>query len=671
MWNNNNKIFPARGFSTPPLARKPRPAMPMSERKRSSPANESDPFHVIHKVPAGDSPYVRAKHVQLIDKDPSKAISLFWSAINAGDRVDSALKDMAIVMKQLDRSDEAIEAIKSFRHLCPYDSQESLDNVLVELYKRSGRVEEEIEMLQLKLKHIEEGTAFGGRRAKTARSQGKKVQITVEQEISRILGNLAWAYLQQKNYSSAEEHYRPMDESYAKSYERALQMLTELAPQVQVSFTLPVNRNSKEVNSFAGGGQYSGSAFMGCRMKENWVGSAGTEATPVSKSTYSSPTPTPTRKNLNVPFTQPKRCSWGFSNGQQRREIWGENSVRSASRKLSFEPYTTTENVQAQPIQDVNGDLLASPTPVNGDWRRSCRDLAKLKDESVINFTSQPRIMSVDQRRFDSYARIKDETATEYDSQRVVNPSWRRDFCEDRETKKFAMRDSNLSLQVAVEPPMVVDPVRTLEPSIYGEKDQSSGTSVSGCEKTLTTCGEECFRKSSPGISDDLHQPTTENPKSDHDNCKKSWADMVEEEEQELLSGINLMEYNDGWNSEDEFNDENLDSNLIGQSPYPQSQIKSLSCKFESFDLKDESSGVSVSSRNLAARRSLCFDQQQKPESKDYFCSSPLPKKALNFEGCISVQENGRDSISRGNKKMIRRNRLQVFQDITPLPESP
>lgn len=73
--------------------------------------------------------------LQLIDKDPTKAVSLFWAAINAGDRVDSALKDMAVVMKQLDRSDEAIEAIKSFRHLCPYDSQESIDNVLIELYK--------------------------------------------------------------------------------------------------------------------------------------------------------------------------------------------------------------------------------------------------------------------------------------------------------------------------------------------------------------------------------------------------------------------------------------------------------------------------------------------------------------------------------------------------------
>lgn len=42
---------------------------------------------------------------------------------------------MAVVMKQLDRSDEAIEAIKSFRHLSPADSQEALDNILLELYK--------------------------------------------------------------------------------------------------------------------------------------------------------------------------------------------------------------------------------------------------------------------------------------------------------------------------------------------------------------------------------------------------------------------------------------------------------------------------------------------------------------------------------------------------------
>lgn len=72
---------------------------------------------------------------QLVEKDPEAAIVLFWKAINAGDKVDSALKDMAVVMKQLDRTEEAIEAIKSFRGLCSKHSQESLDNVLLDLYK--------------------------------------------------------------------------------------------------------------------------------------------------------------------------------------------------------------------------------------------------------------------------------------------------------------------------------------------------------------------------------------------------------------------------------------------------------------------------------------------------------------------------------------------------------
>lgn len=72
---------------------------------------------------------------QLVDKDPEAAIVLFWQAINTRDRVDSALKDMAVVLKQLDRSEEAIEAIKSFRAFCSKHAQESLDNVLIDLYK--------------------------------------------------------------------------------------------------------------------------------------------------------------------------------------------------------------------------------------------------------------------------------------------------------------------------------------------------------------------------------------------------------------------------------------------------------------------------------------------------------------------------------------------------------
>ncbi|XP_033515508.1 protein SULFUR DEFICIENCY-INDUCED 1-like isoform X2 [Nicotiana tomentosiformis] len=92
-------------------------------------------FHVVHKVPSGDGPYVRAKHAQLVEKEPETAIVWFWKAINGGDRVDSALKDMCVVMKQLHRTEEAIEAIYSFRSLCSQQAQESLDNVLLDLLK--------------------------------------------------------------------------------------------------------------------------------------------------------------------------------------------------------------------------------------------------------------------------------------------------------------------------------------------------------------------------------------------------------------------------------------------------------------------------------------------------------------------------------------------------------
>ncbi len=70
---------------------------------------------------------------QLVDKDPETAIVWFWKAINSRDKVDSALKDMAVVMKQQDRAEEAIEAIRSFRHLCSRQAQESLDNLLIDL----------------------------------------------------------------------------------------------------------------------------------------------------------------------------------------------------------------------------------------------------------------------------------------------------------------------------------------------------------------------------------------------------------------------------------------------------------------------------------------------------------------------------------------------------------
>ncbi|KAL8228503.1 hypothetical protein R6Q57_016087 [Mikania cordata] len=333
-----NRSCSSNAYSSPAYANRQRPA-PFSEKKWTSTQSKTSnhPFHIVHKVPTGDSPYVRAKHVQLVDNNPSKAVSLFWAAINSGDRVDSALKDMAVVMKQLNRSDEAIEAIKSFRHLCPPDSQESLDNILLELYKRSGRVEDQIELLESKLKHIEENTSIDGSQIKIARSQGKKIQITVGQEYSRLLGNLAWAYLQQDLYKVAEEIYRkalslepdknkrcnlaiclmylnrmteakfllstikdshrPRDmdeESYAKSYERALQVMEEFEMEDrcqtrnQLSFSSFLSRN-KETNTID-------------KLPKRSDSDPGYKRSHVS--------PSPVNGMPQVPFTQPRRREW-------------------------------------------------------------------------------------------------------------------------------------------------------------------------------------------------------------------------------------------------------------------------------------------------------------------------------------------------------------------------
>ncbi|XP_010441898.1 PREDICTED: protein POLLENLESS 3-LIKE 1-like [Camelina sativa] len=156
------------GFSTPPpsrnTARRVYVAMPMSERKRTSSIKNQESFH------------------KLVSKDLNRAISLYWAGINAGDRVDSALKDMALVMNQLDRTNEGIEAVKSYRYLCPFESQDSIDNLLLDLYKKSGRIQEEAELLERKLKTLEH---YGGRIIAAKRNYRKQNNKTIEQEKAR------------------------------------------------------------------------------------------------------------------------------------------------------------------------------------------------------------------------------------------------------------------------------------------------------------------------------------------------------------------------------------------------------------------------------------------------------------------------------------------------------
>ncbi|KAH6775075.1 hypothetical protein C2S52_012636 [Perilla frutescens var. hirtella] len=219
-------------------------------RSREVPRSEmnsqptTDLFHVVHKIPSGESPYARAEHVWMVDKDPSRAISLFWAAINVGDRVGSALKDLAVVMNHLNRSDKAI---KSFRHLSPPESQDSLDNLLIDSYKKSGRLEEQVELLQRKLNRVE-GMVFAGRKTKMARSQGKRIRITVQKEYSRKALSFELDKNKQCNLAVCLMHMNKLteaklllqgissgngavDDSYAKSYKRASKTLAEFESQ--------------------------------------------------------------------------------------------------------------------------------------------------------------------------------------------------------------------------------------------------------------------------------------------------------------------------------------------------------------------------------------------------------------------------------------------------------
>ncbi|CAM0910881.1 unnamed protein product [Alopecurus aequalis] len=206
--------------------------------------------------PAADSPYVRAKQAQLIEKDPNKAVPLFWAAINSGERIESALKDMATVLKQANRAEEAIEAIRTFRDRCPNEAQDSLDNILIDLYKKCGRTKEQIEMLTVKLRMVDEDLASGRWKTKLSKSHGRVVYLSLRDEKARLLGNLAWAYMKSENYEEAEMLYRQalaIEADYNKECNLAI-CLMKIGKAAEAKYLLqyiPYNRNDENhVRSF-------------------------------------------------------------------------------------------------------------------------------------------------------------------------------------------------------------------------------------------------------------------------------------------------------------------------------------------------------------------------------------------------------------------------------------
>lgn len=137
----------------------------------------------VSGVPKGTNPYARAKRAQLVEKDPERAVQLLREAIKQKDNLESAVKDLAGLLAQLGRSEEAIQVLEKHRGVI--SNQQSIENILISLYPSAGQYDKAIDLLKRKLDQ--------------AMSETKKAQL---------LGNLAMVYLKKGDYVLAEQTFR-------------------------------------------------------------------------------------------------------------------------------------------------------------------------------------------------------------------------------------------------------------------------------------------------------------------------------------------------------------------------------------------------------------------------------------------------------------------------------
>ena len=134
-------------------------------------------------VPKGSNPYARAKQVQLVEKDLERAEKLFRTAINQKDNWESAVKDLAMILDQLGRTEEAIELLK--KHRDTVNDKQSIDNLLTSLYGKAEFYDQAIILLDEKLQQ--------------AKSTASKIPLLWQ------IGN---TYLRQEKYAEAEQNFK-------------------------------------------------------------------------------------------------------------------------------------------------------------------------------------------------------------------------------------------------------------------------------------------------------------------------------------------------------------------------------------------------------------------------------------------------------------------------------
>mmetsp|Transcript_12362 Transcript_12362/g.18003 ORF Transcript_12362/g.18003 Transcript_12362/m.18003 type:complete len:303 (+) Transcript_12362:17-925(+) len=83
-------------------------------------------------IPKGNSPYALAKQAEYKERNPEKAEAYYKLAIENGERVESAIKDLASLLHQRGKTEEACQLLQKHKHLFYYDMEkfENLYNTL-------------------------------------------------------------------------------------------------------------------------------------------------------------------------------------------------------------------------------------------------------------------------------------------------------------------------------------------------------------------------------------------------------------------------------------------------------------------------------------------------------------------------------------------------------------
>ena len=182
-------------------------------------ADEADPPHPRGpplRTPSGgglprpgtgtSTTYARAKHAQLTLKDLAQARDLMVQEIESrGESAQSALKDLVCILKQMGSHAEATATIVRYRAAWPDDDrmQESLDNMLLDLFKHARNLEGQIAVTGQLINYSQKALAEG-RTGWMIRTAGCKNTVSVHRRLSTLYRLRGQAQMQSGSWAEAE-----------------------------------------------------------------------------------------------------------------------------------------------------------------------------------------------------------------------------------------------------------------------------------------------------------------------------------------------------------------------------------------------------------------------------------------------------------------------------------